>query len=445
MAVAHESATESHTGTTGSASEAFFDISVPFTSSSKSLLVYTFVLGASGDLATSVKIDPAGANTDVPAVSGGRATDTAGEVGDCKAWFLGSGLPTTTTTVRVNRTNNADVMYAVAITDTAGTDTETTGVVLLQEDGTLAEQSVDDGSPGTNSVRYAGLYSGLTDTGTTIVGANSTSLHFIDLGPRGAHVVRETTAGQGSRSVGFTSAGSDDRAAVHLAVREVAGGGVTGTVAVTQADQTSAASGAVTMTGTSATTQADQTSTASGAVTMTGTVAVTQEDQTSTASGTVGDTITGSVAVTQADQTSAASGAITFTGTAAPTQANQTSAASGTVANPVTGTVAVTQDNQTASASGSATDVVFTFTPPVNDERQIGTRKPFWFYDIGTPKSVLIEAGVVSETFLPDMDRINAADSGSGYADRAVFLGGRSWTITAAEKAILEAAGYTVT
>lgn len=222
MAVAHETATESHTGTAGSASEASFDISVPFTSSSKGLLVYTFVIGATGDLATSVKIDPAGANTDVPALSGGRATDSAGEIGDCKAWFLGSGLPTTTATVRINRTNNASVMYAVAITVTASGNTETTGIVLLEEEGAITEQSVDDGSPGSNSVRYAGLYSGLTDVGTSIVGANSTSLHFIDVGPRGAHVVRETTAGQGARSVGFT-AGTDDRAAVHLAIRE--GGG----------------------------------------------------------------------------------------------------------------------------------------------------------------------------------------------------------------------------
>lgn len=33
--------------------------------------------------------------------------------------------------------------------------------------------------------------------------------------------VRETTAGQGSRPVGFSYGTSDDRAAVHLAVREV--------------------------------------------------------------------------------------------------------------------------------------------------------------------------------------------------------------------------------
>jgi len=218
MAVAHESATESHTSTSASQSEASFDFSVPFTGSSRGLLVYTFVIGAAGDTATSVKIDPAGANTDVPAVSGGRAVDTAGEPGDCKAWFLGSGLPGSTTTVRVNRTNDTNRVYAVAVTVTASGACEVTGIVLLQGDGTLAEQSVDDGSPGTNSVRYAGVYTGLA--APPAAGANSTLLHDIDTGPAGAAVVRETTAGQGSRSVGFSSGTSDDRAAVHLAVRE---------------------------------------------------------------------------------------------------------------------------------------------------------------------------------------------------------------------------------
>lgn len=227
MAVAHETATESHTGTTGSASQASFDISVPFTASSKGLLVYTFV-NANADDATSVKIDPAGANTDVPVVVGGRAVDTATEPGDCKAWFLGSGLPTTTTTVRINRVNNADVMYAVAITVTASANTETFGVLLRQENFDVVEENIDDGSPGTNSVRYAGDNSGLPDIVTSLVqGVNSTVLHGIDFGARVILTVRETTAGQGSRPVGFDSPlGADDTAAVYLAVRE-AGAAVT--------------------------------------------------------------------------------------------------------------------------------------------------------------------------------------------------------------------------
>jgi hypothetical protein len=88
---------------------------------------------------------------------------------------------------------------------------------------------------------------------------------------------------------------------------------------------------------------------------------------------------------------------------------------------------------------------VYRFTPPAgSDIRQLERRKPFFYYNIGNPRSVLIEGGVVSAVFGPDMGRILAADSGSGYANRSVFLGGRTWTITKAEKVILEAAGYTV-
>ena len=225
MAVSHKSATESHTGTTGSASEASFDISVPDPSPDTilGLLVFTYVNANAAD-ALSVKINPAGANIDVPAVSGGEAIDTATEPGRCKAWFLGSGIPAGALTVRVNRNNNANIMYAVVNTQLAavGMDTavHTAGIVLLQNDGTLAEQSVDDGSPGVNSLRYAGVNSGL---GTPPAqGASSTQLHTIDFSARGISTCRETTAGQGARNVGFSSGTSDDRAAVHLAVKEVA-------------------------------------------------------------------------------------------------------------------------------------------------------------------------------------------------------------------------------
>jgi len=219
MAVAHGSATESHTGTTGSASQASFDISVPFTASTKGLLVFTFVNANAND-ALSVKIDPLGTNTDVPAVAGGRAVDIAGEPGDCKAWFLGSGLPTTTKTVRINRNNNANVMYAVAILVTAGGDTNAIASLIFEGDSTLAEQFANDFSPGTNSVRYAGVNSGLA--AVPAAGANSTALQSIDFGARVIGTVRETTAGQGSRLVGFSDATSDDVAAVYLAVTELA-------------------------------------------------------------------------------------------------------------------------------------------------------------------------------------------------------------------------------
>lgn len=226
MAVAHDAITDSHTGTTGSASEASFTWSHNPVGVPKGILVFTFVL-ANADNATAVTYD----GVALSAVTGGRAVDSdAGEEGDCKAWFLGSSVPTTDpANVVVTRTNNANVMWAASVSVTALTDTEIylPGIVLLQNDGTLAEQNVDDGSPGTSSLRYCGLNSGLP--GAPTIGANSTAFGAtgaIDFGARVIVICRETTAGQGSRPVGWSSGTSDDRAAVHLAVREVPGGAV---------------------------------------------------------------------------------------------------------------------------------------------------------------------------------------------------------------------------
>jgi beta-glucanase (GH16 family) len=129
--------------------------------------------------------------------------------------------------------------------------------------------------------------------------------------------------------------------------------GSTGTVAVTLANFTGAASGEETITGTSARTLANFTGAASGTVAnpVTGTVAVTLENF--TAAGLGSGIITGTSAVTLANFTSAATGAETITGTVARTLANFTSTASGTGANPVTGTVARTLANFTSSASAT--------------------------------------------------------------------------------------------
>jgi hypothetical protein len=68
---------------------------------------------------------------------------------------------------------------------------------------------------------------------------------------------------------------------------EAAPASVTGTVAVTEANDTPTASGTITITGTSATAEANDTPTASGTITITGTSATTEALDTSTASGTV--------------------------------------------------------------------------------------------------------------------------------------------------------------
>jgi hypothetical protein len=212
--VAFDASSESHTGTTGSTNESSFSWTHTPVGAPAGVLVYTMILTDEIEHATAVTYG----GSSLSAVPGGSAADTVGENGRCTAWFLGTSVPTGAQTVTVTRTNDAVVMYAVAFTVTTSSNTAvyTPGIVLIEENSTLAEQSVDDGSPGENSVRFAGIFSGLANPPPA--GANSTSRQSIDIGSVGAATVSETVAGQGSRLVGFTSGVTDDVGAVHLAV-----------------------------------------------------------------------------------------------------------------------------------------------------------------------------------------------------------------------------------
>ena len=145
------------------------------------------------------------------------AQDNTGEPGNCHAWILGSGIPTGPQTVQV--TTTAGTHYAGAVTVTSVGNTALISGTAVEGDGTLSEQNVNDGSPGSPSLRYAGGFSGLNSPPS--VGANSTSLQSIDDGTVSVVICRETTAGQGSRPVGFSSATTDDRAFVHIGFKEV--------------------------------------------------------------------------------------------------------------------------------------------------------------------------------------------------------------------------------
>jgi hypothetical protein len=180
--------------------------------------VFTFV-NANADNATGVTYDGAA----LAALGGARAVNTGTEPGDVKAWLLGASVPTTDpANVVVTRTNNANVMYAVAITLTAAADLEMKGTpVLVTTIGTLAETNVDSGAD--TAIRLAGLNSGLAAVPT--IGGNSSAHNptgSIDFGSRVVSTCHETTPGSGSRPVGWSDAGSDDRAVVYLAIGEIA-------------------------------------------------------------------------------------------------------------------------------------------------------------------------------------------------------------------------------
>lgn len=93
-----------------------------------------------------------------------------------------------------------------------------------------------------------------------------------------------------------------------------------------------------------------------------------------------------------------------------------------------------------------------TFTPPTYQKRFAPEREGGFdlmrHYQFPVGYSVLITGGVATPSpgrTVPTQSDIDAADDGSGFGGKAAFIGGRTYTVTSAEKTILEAAGYTVT
>ena len=160
------------------------------------------------------------------------AQDTATEPGRCYVCWLGASVPTGTQTVEVTRVNNAVNMMGIAasVTSDASRDIELYGTSFTTDnnDGTLAERNIDDGSPGSDSIRYCGGWSGRTIAQIGTGGTNSTLLQQSNVGSGSMNACRETTPGQGSRPVGFSAGTSDDRAMTYFALREIIAAGPPG-------------------------------------------------------------------------------------------------------------------------------------------------------------------------------------------------------------------------
>jgi hypothetical protein len=220
VAVAHSVTSESHSGTTGSANEASFSWTHAEGITPSSVLVFVFTIN-SPDKSLGVTYG----GVALSRVPSSTATDSTTEPGCVTAWFKAGGLPSGNQTVEVTRTNDIAVMYAVSVTQVASGTPSVVGVSVLEGNQAPSQVSVDDGSPGTNSQRYAAAYYGGNSPATQ--GANSTgggNAGSIDFGSFGCSIAYETTPGQGSRLVGFDSSlASDDYAAVYLAVKETAG------------------------------------------------------------------------------------------------------------------------------------------------------------------------------------------------------------------------------
>lgn len=89
--------------------------------------------------------------------------------------------------------------------------------------------------------------------------------------------------------------------------------------------------------------------------TVTGTAAITEANDTASGLGTQGNTATGTGSVTESNDTASASGELRFTGTAAITESDDTASGLGTQGSTATGTAAITESDDTASGVG-ATD-----------------------------------------------------------------------------------------
>jgi len=230
MAAAHDNVSESHTSTSGVASVASFTWDHVPTGTPRSALVFTLAIGANP--VTGVTYG----GTSMTAVPY-TAYDSDTEPGFVQAWFLDN-CGTGTKAVVVNRTNNAVVTYATCMTQTAASATEVylAGVKTIAAAGaeqtaasssntgvssSWASMALDDGSPGTNSIRYLAVYSGASSVSaaSTNTTTNGTSAS-IDFGNYVFFTLRETTPSQGSKTLTLATAISDDLAAIGLAVRE---------------------------------------------------------------------------------------------------------------------------------------------------------------------------------------------------------------------------------
>jgi predicted TIM-barrel enzyme len=133
----------------------------------------------------------------------------------------------------------------------------------------------------------------------------------------------------------------------------VAAGGVTGTLAYTNNNDTLAGSGTSTVKGTLAYSNNNDTLAAAGKSTVIGTLGYTNNNDTLTASGTAGAGNNGTLAYTNNNDTLAGTGAPVVKGTLAATNANDTLAAAGT--STVKGSLAYTNNNDSLAASGKST------------------------------------------------------------------------------------------
>lgn len=126
---------------------------------------------------------------------------------------------------------------------------------------------------------------------------------------------------------------------------------ISGTLSVTDGDDTLSAAGQVKVQGSASITDSDDTLAAAGAVQVQGTASITDADDTASSAG--GVKVQGSGSITDSDDTVAAAGQVKVQGVLNVTDSDDTLSASGGGAASVTGNLNVTDADDTISAAGA--------------------------------------------------------------------------------------------
>lgn len=150
----------------------------------------------------------------------GSISDALGEPGRAYSYFLGVGVPAGAQTVSVDRTEATTSVLVVAITVTGVDDMEAYGFGGIA--GDLVNPRAIVGSSGNRiSTGFLIVYSGLNALASlTAVDADTTIIQDNDFGIFVATCCRRTTAGEGTKTIGYT-AGSDDVAQESVTIGEI--------------------------------------------------------------------------------------------------------------------------------------------------------------------------------------------------------------------------------
>lgn len=137
------------------------------------------------------------------------AINTSAENGRVYAYFLGSAVPTGQQTVSIAHDGSAAVKVATCITMTSATnDSSITSFDTLQNGQTDPQISLQTDAVVTQ--RYIAMYSSANDISASFTAVSGqTSVSLTDYGVNGARVDRQTTASNGSATLGYTGAATN--------------------------------------------------------------------------------------------------------------------------------------------------------------------------------------------------------------------------------------------